>query len=381
MNDAAMRTRRTRSYGRRLVLLSIPVAVIACASRDAAVAPSGDAHTFFQTFTVHEPAVNLSLTSLDDTARVHVTAQFADGASVPTQILYTTDDTTITVDSTGLIRAQLVTDRAAVVHISASYGGLTRRDSVRVQVRDTPPVMRVQRVSVLPADGVTTEVPILDTVGNPGSQQLRIAALDANGDSVPDVLLSIRSLDTTVVKVDAGGFMTARRPGTGRVVVTTVVHGAILSDSITFRIGQTMYGGFDIHGPTDGYQAPTVWRFAPGNGDTIHVAVNGVVGWTAVGTTTVSVVFDDSTSVLGATVVYVFTYPPNADGNIHHLGAGTVDPNTDLFNYWDVTNKARRFPKAGVYHFRVVVEDASGTQLHGTVIACDHHTIPCPLDQ
>lgn len=371
----------------RLVTSTVALAALGCTHPDGAVAPSTDAHALFSQLTVRERALNLSTTGPSDTVRLHVSAVFADDTPVPDAIVYTPGDSTITVDADGLVHAKFVTTNEAKIGIAVTHAGLTRRDSVRVQVRDADPAATASAVVIRFPNGAAPRVPIFDVFGSPGRQSLTIAALDQQGNALPDVLVDAHSSDTSIVRLDQSGILVPVMPGRATLHASTVAHGTLISDSVVVTVTGSLSATFEVLSPRmytisdSGIRFRSApWSFAYNN-DHIQVASGVIVTWVNAGTTPVAVVFDDATHVDSVDVEDL--YGPDyvsfgGIGNINPFGwDGVTDATIDPVGYYGQTYRVRLFSIPGTYKFTIIPQDATAPRLRGRIDVCPDSKVPC----
>lgn len=344
------------------------LAIVACASPDAVVAPSADPHTFFKSLTVDEPAVDLALVAPYDTLQLHPHALFADDTPLPDTIVYTPSDSTVTVSPTGLVKAHFATTTPATITLTLKHEGITRSVVVQIQVRDTLPTIRPSRLTLVG----TPYVPVQDSAGVTGQTQLAVTVLGPDGTPIPDpdLLFDVRSSDTTIATITNTGFVFAVAQGRVTFRMSAVAYGVRLRDSLPFAVTVKGNGTFLIGSPTSASRHTPTLRLSS---DTVRIAAGGIVGWTSDATALASVVFDNPSHVDSASS-FVGLFPASA-GNIPAIGLGTLDPvHGDFLQILDAESKARRFPIPGLYPF-TVTQGTSTTR--GVVVVCQRDAVVC----
>ena len=164
-------------------------------------------------------AVNLALTPSYDTVRLTPHMLNAVGsplAGVTGQVRYSYPDSSVTVDSTGLLRAHYVTASTQVI-ASFTTQGVTLSDTVVVQVTATPSP-RLVTFSLQPADGSPSRCGGGDAIhiylnADPCTT-LAVTATDVNGNSIP-LVVHFTSADKHIALIDQSGAVTtysARSP-------------------------------------------------------------------------------------------------------------------------------------------------------------------------
>lgn len=378
--------------GRRRAIIGT-MAVLGCAacqSPDTMTVPPHEEATFFQTFQFDVHTYNVALASPYDTTTLHIAATFGDGAPVAGRIQYSVSDSTVTVDSAGRLTAHFTTVQPAVVRATLAYDGLTRRDSVLVNVTDAPPPsLPVHLAHVLFPSETFQLVAMISAEGGllTPIDTLRIVPTTAAGDSLFGLLVTIASSKSTVasyqrstVRTGDTVFAVGNAPGTTTLSAETFAYGRILSDSVVLTVGTPLYGLFDFV-PRDAEQSPPRLRVT---NEKVHIGVGGQVVWQNTTNSLVDVVFDDTANVAASpldcdssSVFALLILCPNG-----HPGAGNIAP-FKIFSaelepgsgfFLDLRNNAiRRFPIAGTYPWHSTTQDA-----HGTVIVCDELLGPCP---
>lgn len=366
---------RFNSLGRCGYLLALVVAT-AC-GRDTAIAPSGDAHTNFSRFILAERQFNLTTASGYNTVRLPLTAQFADGTPAQGRIRYTASDTSVTVDSTGLVTARFPTDAGATpatVTASLQINGVTRTESAHILVTAGVRSPLVAGIVIRPLPDSLPEMTVVPLAFIFGTQ-LRVFARDAQGNPIPGIVLSTRTDDSTIATIDTTGFVTPGNAGTTYLHVSTFADGHEWRDSLRFTVNTPR--GFAFNLTTKVIRgADTTFTFGT---DTARVSRGAVVVWSNTFPRPLDIVFDDPTHIDSASA----GPPPFFDPGLPATGRGNIDafylPSdfplpSDTLNYgadrarvqylhWF---RARAFPVVGTYPFHSVL-----TGVHGVVIVCE----------
>jgi hypothetical protein len=327
--------------------------------------PAASPHQLFAKFSLDEQSFNLSTLTPFNTARLHASALLGDNTAISAQPSFTIldSDTSITIDSLGTITAKYATATAAKIAVKLTFNGVTRVDTARVTViTGAPPT--VQRVSIAPLPGDSAKV--VGTLSNFGltRQQLAVNAFDTNGDPIPGAVFSVKSSDTAIAAIDTSGFLTGRAPGTTMLRVSAFLYGTVFRDSLSFTVGQPLFGTVlsTAHTPT-GQRNPVLF-FDPG---TTIIGVGGDVIWLNTNSTVQDVVFDDPSAAVATTR---FSFIP------YHTGTGNIPAFKEIFDSTgqlvDANFIARSFPVAGRYPFH---STSNGTS--GVIIVCNGTTVKC----
>ncbi len=355
----------------------------ACTGPESVTVPRTDPAKVFARLIVPEPAVTLSLSPGGNTVQLHVKGEFADGSTVPSSVVYEALDSTIQVDSAGLVTAFFPTQDLAVVRIALTQSGHTRRDSVLIRVLETPPTVPMTRLLVSLPAGASPDIPVFLaptdwSMGDPGQLQLQIAAMNDAGDVVPDdqILIAVRSSDSTVAIITPTGLVTARRPGRAIMSVSAFANGRLATDSLVLNVGWSQSIEVNMLGPHS--LPPSIWRM---NGEVIRIGVEGVVLFTNDWVEKVDLIFDDTTHMAPATRPFG---GESGAGNILGLGTGNLDcrfgeiMGADFLECLRVKTQARRFTAPGRYRFSGTISDTSvPSAIHGVVVVCTYGTTVC----
>ena len=340
----------------------------ACSHRDdAGLEPVFDAHTFYQSLTVTERALNLATDAPYNTMQLHATARTRDGSPVTGTIIYTASDSTVTIDSTGLVTAHFSTASPAYIHASLTLNGLTRTDSIPVAVIEGTPPALLDHVSIEPAEGnSTTLIPDASNFDTP-SLEYTVTGSDANNQPIDGLLIATSSSDTLLVRPTPGSNVVyGFDPGQVVLRVSTSAYGVTRTDSLVVTISMPRYGFVAItkHTPT-GSTVGTL-EFGPGS---YTLAVGADVTWSNTTDLATDVVFDDPSAVEPASSKvnpYFNGYPgagniPAFHGVVDTTGTVIVSPNA-----------SRSFPRAGRYPYHSTRYSAQGV-----IVICDDVTILC----
>jgi hypothetical protein len=355
--------------------LTHPLLMLGCALSSGALSCSGDTVNglpplppaqAYSALQVNYHAVNLALAAPYDT--VHLIATPVNAVGTPMtglgKIIYTVDDSTVTVDSTtGLLTARYVTrSRGATIIVSLqdTLHRVTHADTVTVQVTPTAPPVPLRSFSLQPAPGDSAKRAF-------DFQQSQfnwpVTALDANGDTVCNVnactlKMFYTSSNPNVATIDpASGTVTAQDTGLVTFTATAWVYGAPERASLAFVVGYalspTVYMQLDtlLGVPTVEFGGiPPVTTLGVGATVTFgffYDSAGKFVGpLTNYTTWQPNVVFDDSAEVDSASgSLYYVPIPASGSGNIPPFGDDTA---TGL-HFYLANARARSFPIPGVF--------------------------------
>jgi trimeric autotransporter adhesin len=220
-----------------------PLSNIAGGTTDAADNGSGDGNNGSgddsnEPASLHISAPTTSLTALDETVQLSVSAEDSDGngTDLPSSLTWSSSDPAVaSVNSVGRVTANAVGTAAIAVAAACCTG-----DDVIIHVSQ-----EVASVQVSPSS-LTLD---------PGqSRTLSAAARDANGNSIPGVSVDWSSTDSSVLSVNASGVVTAGEAGTA--AVRALAAGAVGQASVSVT------NGSDSAGPGSGDfpNAPSGWN-------------------------------------------------------------------------------------------------------------------------
>lgn len=343
------------------------------------------------------PAANLSLVPPYDTVYLNASALLGDGTSATSSdvhISYVASDSTVTVDSSGLVRAHFVTDVAAsaTVVVTVRYRAQTRQDTARVRVAADAPMSGAPHLSLqvdpdsqprsLPGRFSANVVVLWDN-----HQPLTALISDGQGVAVPGMIAAFTSTDTTIATVDTLGVVTGVRPGKVWIRASTVAYGRDLHDSLEFTVTEPDRHLFELLGqPRVGGVRYTL------DADSARIVAGGVIVWSNANATPLDIEFDmppgpiDSVDagVYASQLQFYGVFPPigaSGSGDIAPFAGDTARQRREqaacVVTDWDCRNAAdgaftqrelrgRRFPVPGRYPFH-----SNLLQLHGVVVVCE----------
>ena len=370
--DASISNRGRRGLRHRL---QRPVRYAVTALVAGALACSGDTtgpalqspNELYWALRLNQHAINLALTAPYDTAQLSATAftetghPFVGGDSA---VHYSGTDSSVTVNSTGLVTAHYTTDQTAVI-ASRTIQGITLTDTVFIQVTQTPPTAPLSTFSLQPAPGDSAKRSVdyikfvyqyLEPTINPDNNPFAwpVIATNMEKDTICTangcpLLVYYHSSDTLTAAIDRNtGVITANDTGHVTLTATTLAYGVARSDSVDFTIGYQVYASIALQlDSTAGkyrvlFNAPT---------HTI-VGIGAVLNFVNISSRLLDLRFDHTDGVDTASALSIFgaIYPPKGAGNISPFGGLTFQY---PFQYEgsDSAMAARRFPHAGVYRY------------------------------
>lgn len=331
--------------------------VLGCSGDTTGPAPLPAARAFWA-LELNARAVNLALTAPYNTVQLSATARTVAGTLVPDvgSIHYSDPDSSVAVNSTGLVTAHFVTARTNVV-VTATVQGVTLTDTVLIRVTPTPLSAPLATFSIQPRpDGIDSAkfavygTQYTDPLGNsPPSPRLSVYATIATGDAATDtvcnvmacpLLVSFSSSDSTIATVDQSGYISPLYPGHVTFYVTTLAYGVSKQDSLPFVIGYPIDNSdckILVHSRAAVGSLTSVLYFAP---NTITCGVGAQMILINLNSEPIDLVFDDSTAILGS---------PKAI----RVADSVMAPNNPYGGGW-------YFPAAGTYTFHSPTYGSSG---------------------
>lgn len=314
----------------------------------------------FWALRLNQHAVTLALTPSFDTVQLRAAALTITDAPLSTssKVIYTVNDSSLKVDSAGLVTAKYVTSQPALVTARLTVGNLTLQDQVFVKVTATPPVSPLATFSIQPQTGDSARVGVHLT-GIPPSvtrKYLTVSATDLTGTPLTDpttpatdtLLIHFTSSDPTVATIDSStGQIFGLVPGHVTFYAETDLYGVTRRDSLPYVIDNPFYATVVVLARTPVASVTPVLYFQP---SMVTVNVGAVVAWRNQNTDSIDVVFDDSIQELAAcqfAPLFCGARPPTGAGNI---ALWAKDP-TSSNNMDRLGLRARQFPATGAYRY------------------------------
>ena len=310
---------------------------------------------------LNQHAINMALTPPANTIRLTATPFSLTGAPMSGlgSVQYTTADSTVTVDSTGLVTAHFTTPSTVTIVVATLQDPIhrvTHVDTAIIQVTDTIPQHALTLFSVQPASTDSAKRALdfgSSAQGGTGSFPWPAHAVDAGGTPVCGTMgcaiqVYYTSSNPSVATIDRTTG-TVSPIDTGHVVftATTWMYGVPVRDSVAFTIGYrlnytvTMTLAILLGVLTLGFVAPKK----------LILGVGAVVTFCAPRTTKqVDIVFDHPEAADSASCIFGGSgrtlAPPSGSGNIAPFGGDTNN------NFLDTINCAsRRFKAPGTYRY------------------------------
>ncbi len=313
----------------------------------------------YWTLSLNHHGVTLATLAPYDTLTLVATPYTITHKVVPTTAPTTftsSDPTTVTVSSTGVLKA-IQAGQGVTIVAQRTVGALTLADTATVDVNIVPlppPVLSV--LSIHPASGDSADV-------NAGlSKIVTPFVVDTKGDTLSNVVVYFRSSDSTIATVDQFGNVAGSHPGHVTLYASTTVYGVSRADSIAFTVKQPVISYVIVLSRTPTNSTKAQSYFSPG---TAVVAQGGIVVWQNESGQRVDVEFADTAGVeplagiydLIAEELYGLDTPNNvnAGGNIPAFAAQDSTSGGD-----GIGVRLRAFPNVGTYEFHSSLYNTTG---------------------
>ena len=362
-----------------LILSGLGGSLIGC-SGDTVAPPGIQNRQSFWAVQLNWHAVNLALIQPYDTVRLTATPLTVAGTALPgggaVHFQVVGSDSSLKVDSTGLVTARYTTPGARVI-ASLTMRGVTLSDTAHIQVTQTPLSPGLKTFSMQPVGGDSAKREF-GPYSNANAQSFtypgQVNVTDSTDHTVCNqggcpLEVYYSSSNPSVVKIDSMGYAHALYPGHAFLTATTLAYGVAWRDSVEFVTGYSLYAENDIVTPTlpGGERAvfnqPRALILGVGATMAFHTMESG---------TPVNVVFDnpaavDSDPLAGDTSSEYFDgVPDSAAGNVPAFG-GVYYPDICLAFFGSTSYAAgcdptflyatnanfrfRKFSTAGVFHY------------------------------
>jgi hypothetical protein len=360
--------------------------------------PSPATTPFYWQLQLNHHAVTLATVAPYDTVRLVATPRDVHGTPIATTArpVYTVSDTTIRIDSTGLVHVQY--PGASVFHITVvaalTVGGthpLTLQDTAVVNViawNSASAVPQMDSLVFRPVVGDSARRPLIDMAAQISLQRLdSVQAKTATGTPIRNAVIVYRSSDTTIASfVNPVGTSTtapqikSNAPGVVLLTAEATIYGRHHVDSLWYTVGYPLRV-ICSYGAGEGWLivSPQLPANSLSLGDLV-VGQGGAVLW---GNSThgmpddsLDIQFDDTTGIVGLPTAATFpgvlfisssrTVPPGPGGNIPPFPAAVLQSNLGIFHFKGIvydatTSKARMFIQPGTYHWSSVKQGIAGT--------------------
>jgi hypothetical protein len=310
-------------------------------------------------------AVTLALTAPANQWQLTAVPLTAMGDTLATnaRVHFTSSDSAVQVDSTGLLTAHSPKTGVLVIATLTVGGtqGVTLADTARVNVNSVPTIPVFSRIDVqTPGDSAKIAIQANGT--------LTVTMYDAFGVVIPGTNFYVDVQDTTIAGLsafDAGGHWAGTLSGSSvgqtRVIVDATVYGIHKSDTLEMNIGYKIFQRYTLVLTSDStvyFQIPDL-TISPGG---VVMFVNSTYGPT-------NIIFDDSTAAQSATYAQITTdfngfvtcfakFKCPADGS--NEGNILALPSLDALKRHLVGFDFRRFPTRGTYPFHTRPFNATG---------------------
>lgn len=324
----------------------------------------------------NQHAVTLALTAPQNTIQLTATPLNADGQPLALQneaeIHYSTKDSMVAVDSTGLVTAKLVTASFAKVVATATdpVQHVTLTDTCYIQVTATASTSALTTFTIQPAAGSDTVMPVDKYF------RMTAAARDGTGRTMANVFPYFTSSNPHIALIDKStGAIQGGRVGQVTLYASTWAYGVAKRDSIALRIALPSAVQVNILPVTPTGSTHAVLTYWP---QVITITQGGVVSWiNRSATDSMDVVFDDPTNV-DSVALNLFLGIGTGEGNIAPfvLDADATsdlaiklcqryglypDDCSDLVGFTFLEERQRKFPVVGTYHYHSILWGSNGT--------------------
>jgi hypothetical protein len=353
--------------------------ILACSGDTKEPSAPGNPSQLYVGLQLNQHAINMAV---HDTIRL-TAAALTGGTPLSDAgpVHFSTLDSTVTVDSTGLMTARFATP-LTVVYARVTTHGVTHTDSAAIQVTPTAPAPLAGFALRLPP-GQDTNIAVnfssatqLEFVLAP---VLYYQATDAGGDSLPPLLVYYSSSDHSVAFLNSSGpgseselingqiyngdvQLLAFKVGQVTISVETWAYGVAKRSSLTFVVGLPQYAKIQMLGETPVASLTQIGVFSPSS---YIVGKGAVVTWEDDSVDVpIDVVFDDSSAVQSTIDIYSFAYiacqlQPSNYVCPTATGAGNILPFQADQN--GPATRSRSFPAAGTYTYHSRLYGTSGT--------------------
>src|SRR5581483_7999114 len=271
-------------------------------------------------------------------------------------IFTSSDPTTVTVSSTGVLKA-IQPGQGVTIVAQRTIGVLTLADTATVDVNNVPvPPPVLATLSIHPASGDSADV-------NAGlTKVVTPFVVDTKADTLSNVVVYFRSSDSTIATIDQFGNVAGSHPGHVTLYASATAYGVSRADSIAFTVKQPVISYIIVLSRTPTNSTKAQSYFSPG---TAVVAQGGIVVWQNESGQRVDVVFSDTAGVeplagvfdLVGEELYGLDTPNNVNtgGNIPAFAAMDSTSGSD-----GIGVRLRAFPNVGTYQFHSALYNTAG---------------------
>jgi hypothetical protein len=387
-------TLATRRVAESLVGTAMLLVAAGCGGDTAPTGPAAATAPLYWQLQLNHHAVTLATVAPYDTIQLTATPVDPDGVPIATTVrpVYTTNDTSITIDSTGFVRVHRTGSNALGIQVVATFQttdarATTLADTVMINVVNWNSAAVVPRLDSLlfrPVSGDSARRALINTLGQLGTQTFdQPLVKTATGDTISNVLVRYHTSDALIASVampiarsTRAPEITIHAPGVVLLTAETTVYGKHVIDSVWYTVGYPLrlvcsYGiGEIVYNPE--------LASVPANFLTLGqltIGQGGAVLWgnSIQGTAddSLDIAFDRTTGIVGLTTTASFpgvtgaiTIPPGPGGNIPAFPAATLEPffgGLEVLTFDSVTSKARVFTQPGTYQWTSQRHQVAGT--------------------
>lgn len=351
------------------VWVGVSWGVLGCASDTTGPTQVAAAQLFYHV-TLNHHAITMALTPPYDTLQLVATASAASGDSLPERghtTWTTSDSSSVRISPTGLLTA-LATTTGVTVTVYHTVGNVTQIDSATINVTDTTTIPRLATIAVQPESLYFGVYPVYLLYGDVG---FTASALDAHGDTIPNVAFRITSATPAVLAGYAQsatglgpGWFQQLAAGHASILTEATVYGVRKVDTLQFTAGWWQNVVVQVLPQVPNGNRTQLGFFSPAE-DTI--AVGGTVAWVnLLSGQAADVVFDDSTAVQAVdSAMYLGGFASVMDLVIPNQAGGNIPAfaplDTGGLRGQDTLGvRARSFPVAGTYRYHSALYGTSG---------------------
>jgi hypothetical protein len=299
MRRVATRSLRTWSVSRVGMAVGLSLGLVSLGCSSDTTGPSADLQNGSWDLQLNHRAITMSLTAPSNQLQLQAVPLTVHGDTIATtaRVHYTSSDSAVFVDSTGLLTAKLVrTGVTIVASVTIPNGNgqdVTLADTALVNVNNPPAPARVfttLRIAT-PGDSATFS-PVIVLPGP------TVTAFDASDSAMAGVNVLCQSSNRDVLDIGRGKFNSylfvnfIHLPGTITYACGATIYGVRIVTSIPVRVGFNLYKVVridtvpNLSGPPD-VVVPTI---------PAKIGVGGVIGFNNFSKRIVDIVFDDPTA-------------------------------------------------------------------------------------
>lgn len=356
-----------------IVVLSIAIVISACSISRDDLTPALAPGELLRSVKVEYNAYNIAFEDLYDTVTLKVSGISGTNERMDHVVTYTYDPKYLTINDQGLMKALATVSNTKVV-ASMTYRGATRSDTAIVSIFPTHKLMERVGLELNPGDSAKTAVPLASARL---MKSLRLIRLDLNSENVSNLSVHVNSSDTAIARIAQAGnnlTVTALRPGTVKLTVSTYAFGRGFSEELPFTIGWPL--GWDI-GMYTKYVTGSKEPILELRNGIVVVGVGACVSWyNASKELDVDIVFDQPDFALPADSAPAISLASCKYNGQYEISStvykgGNIAPwrmidTSDFDVSLPSRSRSRVFNTAGIYTYR---SELSG--FRGKIIVCD----------